>query len=1007
MPSFTQILNLSVSASFLVLAVALIRLVLKHAPKAFHCALWALVAFRLICPVSFESELSLVPTREVIPESYLAMQPRDPEFQGPAKLEIVTNPVYDADVTIDTDTSVDRLQYLDLMGTVIWLTGMGAMAVYALYSYLSLRFRVRMAGWVRERIFECDEVDSPFILGLLRPRIYLPSGLDEITKSHVLAHEQAHLKRLDHLWKPLGFVLLTIHWFNPVMWLAYILLCRDIELACDEKVIKQLDKPAVRAYSEALVLCSVNHQMIAVCPLAFGEVGVKGRIKSMLSYKKPGFWILLTAVVASIVLAVCFLTDPAEKPRTAQQIWEQDGFVITSSVEEPLELTLKANTLPEDVLNGKEHLFEPGTIILRHFDSTTFYVSSARMSGDELLMEVRLENHVQEAGSILLPFDPLDDSVGHFVHLERTEVTDALNTYPDTAKIRGKGKEGFELCVKMDVYKQTAGDLHFQLGGIYQVTYAAEDTPIAQILEREYRVEEVRFTHPTEGFPYTPEQLPVYAVCSHLNGELFLSTVTENAAVQSYGNDGVLEELQLTKENFDDRFPIEGWTEQDNRADLRRDNLAAWRVYPKYTNFTKESILLLQKDGSVWMAFNAEPEGQFENLFRLTNEPSETAPPSAIITTTFYYPTGMNSYISPGFSLSTDGSFHLSESPLSSYFGYGPYTLTEEELILKTEDGLYTWYFIPDGEGYRFDAGRSSPIRYWPDLKSMVSLADGTLFLMSHPMKGVNDGLDLAIGAVFEQYCETGEDDQYLITECHNILDAAVISGTPPVGSTEHQELVTVQAVGLVRRYTVRGSAWRYESQELIHASMTFLVQDDLYQLQELHTGEDMPLEELYSPRAMELWMKYESEVDQLEGQCDWEAQLWVEQNPPSENEVWHLLEVICSTETQYSNPGVYINAHPREYQRLLQCDRTMVRYCFEQFANGNQMDLRGHIMALACQAVIGETEEFSIDSFYMTGQAWFNLFAEEADALRERIGREELSQFHPYHAMALEILGI
>ena len=212
MPSFTQVLNLSISASFLVLAVALLRLVLRNAPKAFRCALWALVAFRLLCPVSFESELSLIPSREVIPQEYLTMEPDRSE--APARLEIVTNPRYESQVTVDTDTTVDRVQSLDVLGTVIWLTGMGAMGLYALYSFLSLRLRVRLAGWVRENVYECDELDSPFILGILRPRIYLPSGLDEVTRAHVLAHEKAHLKRLDHLWKPLGFALLTVHWLR-------------------------------------------------------------------------------------------------------------------------------------------------------------------------------------------------------------------------------------------------------------------------------------------------------------------------------------------------------------------------------------------------------------------------------------------------------------------------------------------------------------------------------------------------------------------------------------------------------------------------------------------------------------------------------------------------------------------------------------------------------------------------------------------------------------------------
>ena len=330
MPTFTELLNLSVRASWLVLAVIGLRLVLKKAPKSFHCALWALVAIRLLCPFSIESELSLLPSREIVPESYLVQEPGDLNFTEPVKLQIITNPAYDTAVSIDTEATVDRIQTWDLLASVLWLGGVGAMAIYAACSYLSLRLRVRMAGWLRENIYECDEIASPFILGLLRPRIYLPSGLDEITKSHVLAHENAHLKRLDHLWKPLGFALLTIHWFNPILWLAYVLLCRDIELACDEKVIRRLDKPGIRAYSEALVHCSVSHRSIAMCPLAFGEVGVKGRIRTMLHYKKPAFWMLVLAALCTAILTVCLLTDP-ETPQSLSSPTEPTKPDITQT----------------------------------------------------------------------------------------------------------------------------------------------------------------------------------------------------------------------------------------------------------------------------------------------------------------------------------------------------------------------------------------------------------------------------------------------------------------------------------------------------------------------------------------------------------------------------------------------------------------------------------------------------------------------------------------------------
>ena len=307
--SFANVLNVSVSASWLVLAVAALRLVLKKAPRALHCALWALVAVRLLCPAMPESSLSLIPTAQVIPEQQLAMEPREDTGQ-PATLEIVSNPNYPEPVTIELDTDVDGMQWLDVKWTILWWTGMGAMGLYALFSFLSLRLRLRYAMKLEGNVLICDDIDSPFILGLIRPRICLPSSLGEEQRAFVLAHERAHLRRRDHWWKVLGFGLLSVHWFNPVMWLGYGLLCRDIELACDEAVISRMDRAGVRQYSQTLVALGVRQRFVTACPLAFGEVGVKKRVKSMLRYRKPGFWIVLAALVLSGAVMLCFMTDP-------------------------------------------------------------------------------------------------------------------------------------------------------------------------------------------------------------------------------------------------------------------------------------------------------------------------------------------------------------------------------------------------------------------------------------------------------------------------------------------------------------------------------------------------------------------------------------------------------------------------------------------------------------------------------------------------------------------------
>ncbi len=314
---FVKLANMSVAAGWLILAVLVLRLLLKKAPRWITCLLWALVAVRLVCPVSLQSPVSAyqVATPAAVQDSggvtyfqYVHTSGDKPSIQldvetiRPAGITTVQQ-----DTAADTSHTVTRYMPPYVM---IWLAVGGALLLYGLVSTLRLRYRVREGMRLRENIWLCDAVTSPFLLGILRPSIYLPSGMDERQMDYVLAHEHAHLRRGDHIWKPLGYLLLAVHWFNPLVWVAYWLFCRDIETACDERVVRSMGVEDKKAYSMALLTCSQGRRMVLACPVAFGEVGVKSRIKAVLHYKKPGFWIVLAAVLACIVVAVCFLTDP-------------------------------------------------------------------------------------------------------------------------------------------------------------------------------------------------------------------------------------------------------------------------------------------------------------------------------------------------------------------------------------------------------------------------------------------------------------------------------------------------------------------------------------------------------------------------------------------------------------------------------------------------------------------------------------------------------------------------
>ena len=328
---FLKIINMSISASWLVLAVLILRFVLKKAPKWINVLLWGIVAIRLICPFSFESPLSLIPSAETIPLN-IGMDSTPTINSGISAINNAVNPIISQSNTPMAGASVNLLQITIGIYEYIWIFGMIALALYTAISYWRLHRKVDTAVRYKDNIFQSENVSSPFVFGIIKPRIYLPFKMNGQDLEHVVAHEHAHIRRKDHWWKPFGFLLLTIHWFNPLMWMAYVLLCRDIELACDEKVIKELGNEQRGDYTQALVACSVNRRMIAACPLTFGEVGVKERVKSVMNYKKPALWVIIIAVIVCVGVAVCFLTNPKQDSYTLRIVvpaGSQEEFVYT------------------------------------------------------------------------------------------------------------------------------------------------------------------------------------------------------------------------------------------------------------------------------------------------------------------------------------------------------------------------------------------------------------------------------------------------------------------------------------------------------------------------------------------------------------------------------------------------------------------------------------------------------------------------------------------------------
>ena len=1222
--SFTDVLNLSISASWLVLAVLVARLLLKKAPKSLRCALWALVAFRLLCPVSIESAMSLVPSREVVPHEYLVMEPKEAEYREPARLQIVTNPVYEEQVSIRIEPTVDRVQQWDLVGTILWLTGMGAMGIYAAWSYLSLRLRVRMAARVRENIFECDDIDSPFILGVLLPRIYLPSALDELTRENVLAHEKAHLKRLDHIWKPLGFMLLTVHWFNPVMWLGYCLLCRDIELACDERVIKKLDKAAVRAYSEALVRCSVPHRTIALCPLAFGEVGVRDRIRAMTRYKKPGLILTAVALLAAVILGVCFLTDPAEPEQAELNTYSLDdlldrelylaeviyshrdkglpyspenapvytlskddagevhltsetvntlfqssnvlGRLVTSKLsagdfsshvygEKELHTLLKGETAvfwqleSETALSGLSHLLvlpESGGVYLAALEKETnelrdlYRLSpagdapvSGSITGTYLLDRKDYAPYFQlfEDGFVLTQFPVENDKVrGDYQLSGGTLTLQAEDGRFWTFHTDEFGQMVFDALRSDELLVRTGqGDRYLMDGAAFAPAYDGEadwSVSLSGLGPGETAVGPLFTVHDGGGdvtlFSSYVSLFPELTVgLQDREGNIVIQSETANHLQVHYTRIKAGQYRVFAVNNSTDRTIDWGtvrFANSDHICDILGSEIREQEDHDIYETALDKAIgLALQEqnrtgsadrricvaDFEIWdqteLCIDGEPSAVVTTVYLLPRyqeystangvlrleydvctptilELTETngtyaltdywtprsggdyesdiderftwkakdalkwtgdsareyldqycreraqrrlafgdlAQPEAVDTIRSYRLEGLDSLTGPSFALSTDGSFTFSENPLSSYMGFGIYTISVSELVLRTDDGLHTWVFTPDGNDFLYDAGRSDIVSYYPDLKNQVRLPDGARFTEESSHDVGTDALGEAISrAILDHYEPTVKGSSRV--EAHEILDTQAICGVAPAGGDGgNKELMVVCALTRYEEH-IRDSIL---AQQTIPAVLTFEITGEGYVLKSYETpreGEHYQedLEKLLTKNSLTR-LKEENDdlLRSLAEDCAYQrtvlsVELQKQEQEALEKKLEELISAVCASPAQSSNPGDYVAAHPEEFSQAKAAGPDALRWSFEQFAQGDRIGLEGHVLALLCQEIILENGEGCRTDGYMTGQDWFNSFAEEARALLDELGDGALLyRQYTCHAMALEALG-
>ena len=329
---FLQLLNMSITAGWLVLAVLAVRFLFRNMPKWICCLLWAAVALRLLVPFSIESPFSLQPSAQPIQSTTVmdgGVKTYVPSIDSRVSfVENRVNPALRDTFAYQESESAAPVQIVTEIAGYIWLVGMAVLLIYALAGVIRLHRSVREAIRYRDNSYVCDAVTTPFLLGVFRPRIYLPSALPQAEMDYVLAHERAHLKRGDHVWKTIGYLMLCVYWFHPLCWIAYLMLCKDIEFACDERVIRDMSYDDKKEYSRVLLSCATQRRFVLSCPLAFGEVGVKERVKSVLNHKKATLGATVLAVIVCVLVAVCFLTNPTgfQYDETKDVIVSADSF---------------------------------------------------------------------------------------------------------------------------------------------------------------------------------------------------------------------------------------------------------------------------------------------------------------------------------------------------------------------------------------------------------------------------------------------------------------------------------------------------------------------------------------------------------------------------------------------------------------------------------------------------------------------------------------------------------
>lgn len=965
---FLKLVNMSITASFLVLAILVLRLAMKDAPKWVLCSMWILVAVRLLLPFSFESVISAVPSTEILPEEVLYYEGE--RLHEPLMLDFVDNSAYPLQVERQSRMDNAEFQIRTMYAALLWLGGMVAMVLYAAVCCLKVWRRVIGAVQVKDNIYACDHIDTPFIFGLFRPKIYLPSGMEGKNVGYVVAHERAHIARRDHWWKPVAFALLTVYCFNPVLWIAYVVLCRDIELACDERVIRDMETDEKKAYAGALLECSISRHLIAACPLAFGEVGIKARVKAVADYRRPALWIIVVCTAICALVGLSFLSDPVEP---------EEIFLMGAEY------------------RTKSAVYDPGT--------KPIYADGYCVTADGMLYQLRHESSGWEYIGELEAYE-LDT-------MDLAELT--------TSDMNWGYRYGIRRIV--DSYICDTGDGFFYLvfrdirDGVYLgygwhggTGVSEYDSGLAYICQLESDFEQgnirsdffdlslehgVGKTVDCFSF-YESEQIEGYlivgfragddmadmgfAVFQNENGtgyRLLESHVYENAAVEN-GGIYFAEHPAVADMN--------GRARDDNSFDVILScNPELYEVMRICSGEKGDKVIhAMVEPGWSMTLFCWEEQSGYDHVNQ-------------------YY-------------LNEDGQ-QVSEV---QWVVTGQRDMTVLDLIDLSEKGkALTWEELGDfryrdiGSGmyiHEFAIGTSFALRVGggsttgkPMYAHLVDLRSGyyidirnenvAVFLEEYRDKPV------ILNAIIQENLEGNPEDYY------------TCAGFAAVGKETEGDLETVYALTSFVQSDRDVPVWGEPGEYVGAAVMTFRAEPDgdyvLVGFRKPENGEafldwarkEFPAEVFYT-----LDENYNALVMQALQGC-FPGTYYAETIMEPEEAVEYLLDTLAGNAQPEEDSDDVIRRNEEIYGDLLSLGKSALRYCFREFSKGGQEDLRGQIMGELCRDILVRYGEAALLDLIEpeNGQEWFEEFRKNTERLRSNVGLERISEQFPYGSVLFE----